>query len=119
MAARHLLVLLILMAVWRIFHIKFFAKADTFASLAQMEQIVSLEIELGESLRRFVSSERKRLEKIKDFAEGVREAIDEFKTAGLKVLENPIVTYSTIKRFAYGWTELDNFLRKDNPKGNM
>ncbi|KAL9962659.1 hypothetical protein ACROYT_G031780 [Oculina patagonica] len=78
-----------------------------------MEQIVNLEVKLGESLEKYVELEKKRLQQIKQFAESVKEATNRVKTDGIKTLENPTSTYAIIKRFANGWSEIGKFLDKD------
>jgi len=95
------------------FQRKFFVTADSFASIAQLEKIVDLEMKLSDSLEKFVELERKRLTKIKKFAESVSEGANLVKTEGIKVLENPITSYAVIKRFANGWTELRDVLSHD------
>lgn len=96
---------------------KFFANGDSFASIAQMKQIVDLEMKLGQSLERFVELEKSRLEKVKQFSKSVKEAINQVQLEGPKSLENPATSYAVIKRFANGWTELGNFLEKDYSSG--
>lgn len=96
---------------------RFYATADSFASIAQLERIVDLEMALTEKLEKFVELEKNRLDKIKQFAESVREATDLVKTDGMKVLENPTTTYAIIKRFANGWSELGDFLSKNYSHG--
>lgn len=92
---------------------KFFANGDSFASIAQMKQIVDLEMRFGQSLERFVELEKSRLEKVKQFSKSVKEAMNQVQLEGPKSLENPATSYAVIKRFANGWTELGNFLEKD------
>lgn len=91
---------------------KFFANGDSFASIAQMKQIVDLEMRLGQSLERFVELEKSRLEKVKQFSKSVKEAMNQVQLEGPKSLENPATSYAVIKRFANGWTELGNFFRE-------
>ena len=99
------------------FRRKFFTAADSFASIAQLQQIVNLEMKLGESLERFVELEKKRLDTIKQFAKRVREGTELVKSDGIEALGNPTSTYAIIKRFANGWTELSDFLNKDYSQG--
>jgi len=99
------------------FQRKFFVTADSFASIAQLEKIVDLEMKLSDSLEKFVELERKRLIKIKRFAESVSEGANLVKTEGIKALENPITSYAVIKRFANGWTELRDVLSHDYSHG--
>ena len=99
------------------FRRKFYATADSFASIAQLEEIVNLEMQLSESLEKFAELEKKRLDMIKQFAESVREATELVKNDGYEALENPIASYAVIKRFANGWSELSDFLSKDNSQG--
>lgn len=117
MDTRRVYFLLLLFTVCGSIRRKFFAAADSFASIAQLEEVVNLEIQLGESLDKFVELEKKRLDKIKQFAKSVKEATELVKTDGIKSLGNPITTYAVIKRFANGWTELSEFLSKDYSKG--
>lgn len=86
---------------------------DSYASIAEMTEVVNLEMKLGESLEKFVELEKKRLQQIKQFADSVKEATNRVKIEGLKSLENPTTTYALIKRFANGWSELGKFLDKD------
>ena len=116
MGTRWLCIILFL-AFCRSFRRTFFAKGDRYASIAEMEQIVNLEMELGESLEKFVELEKKRLQQIKQFAESVKEATNQVKIEGLKSLESPTTTYALIKRFANGWSELGKFLEKDYSNG--
>lgn len=109
--------IIIFMAISGSFRRKFWATADSFASIAQLEEIVTLEMRLSESLEKFVELEKKRLDMIKQFAESVREATELVKIDGYNALENPIVSYTVIKRFANGWSELSDFLSKDNSQG--
>lgn len=110
---RRYLYVFIFLAVCGNFRRKLSVAGDSFASIAQLEKIVSLEIQLGESLERFLEQENKRLQEIKQFAKRVKEATELVKKDGMKVLENPTATYAVIKRFANGWTELAGFLSKD------
>lgn len=116
MGTRWLCIILFL-AFCRSFRRTFFAKGDRYASIAEMEQIVNLEMELGESLEKFVELEKKRLQQIKQFAESVKEATNQVKIEGLKSLESPTTTYALIKRFANGWSEIGKFLEKDYSNG--
>lgn len=90
---------------------------DSYASIAEMTEVVNLEMKLGESLEKFVELEKKRLQQIKQFADSVKEATNRVKIEGLKSLENPTTTYALIKRFANGWSELGKFLDKDYSNG--
>lgn len=108
---------IIFMAISGSFRWKFWATADSFASIAQLEEIVNLELRLTESLEKFVELEKKRLDMIKQFAESIREATELVKIDGYNALENPIVSYAVIKRFANGWSDLSGFLSKDNSLG--
>lgn len=110
---RRYLNVFIFLAVCGNFRRKLSVAGDSFASIAQLEKIVNLEIQLGESLERFLEQENKRLQEIKQFAKRVKEATELVKKDGMKVLENPTATYAVIKRFANGWTELAGFLSKD------
>ncbi|XP_068706058.1 prolyl 4-hydroxylase subunit alpha-1-like [Montipora foliosa] len=92
----------------------FLAKADSFASISQLQEIVNLETKLSESLETFVKLEKNRLDKIKNFAENVKEATELVKRNGVSYpLENPMTSYALIKRFANGWSELSEFLNRD------
>lgn len=110
---RRYLCAFIFLAVCGNFRRKLSVAGDSFASIAQLEKIVNLEIQLGESLERFLEQENKRLQEIKQFAKRVKEATELVKKDGMKVLENPTATYAVVKRFANGWTELAGFLSKD------
>ena len=116
MDTRYLYIILVL-AVCRSFRRTLFARGDRYASIAEMEQVVNLEIKLGESLEKFVELEKKRLQQIKQFAKSVKEATDRVKTEGTETLESPTSTYATIKRFANGWSEIGKFLDKDYSNG--
>lgn len=96
---------------------RFFVKGDSYASIAEMEHVVNLEMKLGQSLERFVELEKSRLDKVKEFSKSVKEAMNQVKKEGSKSLENPATSYATIKRFANGWTELSKFLEKDYSNG--
>lgn len=113
------LYIILALALCRSFRRTFLVNADSYASLAQMEQIVNLEMKLGESLAKFVELEKKRLDKIKQFSKSVKEATDQVKTEGMKSIENPATSYAIIKRFANGWTELSKFLDKDYANGKL
>lgn len=94
------------------------AKADSFASIAQLQEIVNLEAKLSESLETFVKLEKDRLRKIKQFSESVKEATELVKSKGENYgLENPLTSYAVIKRFANGWSELSAYLNKDYTQG--
>ena len=96
----------------------FLAKADSFASISQLQKIVNLETKLSESLETFVKLEKNRLDKIKNFAENVKEATELVKRNGVSYpLENPMTSYALIKRFANGWSELSEFLNRDYSQG--
>ena len=112
-----MLFFILLLAALGSFRQKFLTTADSFASIAQLEQIVDLEKKLSDSLEKFVELERKRLDKIKKFAESVREGVHLVKSEGIKALENPITSYTVVKRFANGWSELRNFLSHDYSQG--
>lgn len=116
MVTRYLYIIFLL-AVCRSFRRTLFARGDSYASIAEMEQIVNLEVKLGESLEKYVELEKKRLQQIKQFAESVKEATNRVKTDGIKTLENPTSTYAIIKRFANGWSEIGKFLDKDYSNG--
>ena len=110
-------IIFILSQFHSVYRRKFFANGDSFASIAQMKQIVDLEMKLGQSLERFVELEKSRLEKVKQFSKSVKEAMNQVQLEGPKSLENPATSYAVIKRFANGWTELGNFLEKDYSSG--
>lgn len=116
MATQYLYIILLL-AVCQSFRRTLFTRGDSYASIAEMEQIVNLEVKLGESLEKYVELEKKRLQQIKQFAESVKEATNRVKTDGIKTLENPTSTYAIIKRFANGWSEIGKFLDKDYSNG--
>lgn len=78
---------------------RFFVKGDSYASIAEMEHVVNLEMKLGQSLERFVELEKSRLDKVKEFSKSVKEAMNQVKKEGSKSLENPATSYATIKRF--------------------
>ena len=107
------------LAVCRSFRQTLFASGDSYASIAEMKQVVNLELKLGESLERYVELEKKRLQQIKQFAESVKEATNRVKIEGIKTLENPTSTYAIIKRFANGWSEIGKFLDKDYSNGEF
>ena len=93
-------------------------KADSFASIAQLQEIVNLEAKLSESLETFVKLEKDRLQKIKQFSESVKDATELVKGNGQNYdLENPLTSYAVIKRFAHGWSELSAYLNKDYTQG--
>lgn len=106
-----------LLAALGSFRQTFLTTADSFASTAQLEQIVNLEKKLGDSLEEIIELERKQLTKIKKFAESVREGVNLVKSDGIKALENPIASYALIKRFANGWRELRDFFSYDYWQG--
>lgn len=91
--------------------------ADSFASIAHLQEIVNLEGKLSESLETFVKLEKDRLKKIKQFSESVKKATELVKGNGENGLENPLTSYAIIKRFANGWSELSAYLNKDYTQG--
>lgn len=96
---------------------RIFAKGDVFAALSQLQDLVSLEQTLGQSLDVYLEAERARLDRIKRFARTVKAATERVKLEGLESLNNPGNSYGVVKRFVSGWRKLDSLLGQDYALG--
>lgn len=94
---------------------KLFIKADVFAAMSQLQDLVALEQKLGEKLEIYLEAERTRLEKVERFAKNVKTATERAKTAGLagESLNSPGDCYGIVKRFVSGWAKVDTLLSQN------
>ncbi|XP_065062755.1 prolyl 4-hydroxylase subunit alpha-1-like isoform X3 [Rhopilema esculentum] len=90
--------------------------ADIYAAVAELEDLVFLEQRLLNASKNFISSERRKLANLKQFAEAVEVASKLSSGNPEEYVANPINSYLLLKRFTWGWKELGSLLNLSDEK---
>ena len=93
--------------------------AELYTALAHMENLVSTEADLSESLQRYVAAEEARLNRIKMLARSVGNISSEATADVAKYLGHPVNAYRLLRRFVSDWREVEDLLNEpsNNEKG--
>ena len=92
------------------------ASTDIYAAVAELEDLVFLEQRLLNASKNFISSERRKLANLKQFAEAVEVASKLSSGNPEEYVANPINSYLLLKRFTWGWKELGSLLNLSDEK---
>ena len=90
---------------------------DRYAAVVELEELVKLERVLRGKLEEYVKLEKNRIQRLKTFAQNVRDVRNTTQKSDSDLEDSPEEAVSVAKRLATGWKEIGQVFSEDLAKG--
>ena len=80
-----------------------FVDSEVFTALSHVQRLVNIEMELSDALDDYITEQESRLNRLKDFADAVNDAMVQAKSNRISYIGHPVNTYLMIKRLVKDW----------------
>ncbi|KAJ1355034.1 Prolyl 4-hydroxylase subunit alpha-1 [Parelaphostrongylus tenuis] len=97
-----------------LFLVLVFVRADLFTSVADMQSLLDSEKNVPYMLYKYIESEHKRLEQLRDLAQEYQMRNEDSLVTGIKDISNPINAFLLIKRKIFDWKRIEQKMMLNN-----
>lgn len=109
----------VIVIVLVILNLSYRVTAEVYSAFSHTERMLSIELELADTLEEYIKAEENKLQKLKAFSRQVQRTVKLAKTSGTKFLEHPVNSYLMIKRFVSQWPGIEELVSNENTAEGM